>query len=273
MNPEIFVGWIRQQTSWLYLQVYQNHLFFIDFWSIVHCWSGFVVFTLLLVRRYRQPWLWLTLYLFFYELAEISMVYWSMHLFKVETIKDQFTDLFVGLLGGSISYLFLYQKSRFNFPFLQILDFESLLVAMTFAFLWVGQARFFFPQPVTANLYGLGLFFWRLLAVYCMLRIYVFLKRVNDNKEHLVLFSGTCIAFFFLTGVLAGKGISFTMDMDLSRQTINAIIYLGMFPMLAILCHQMVSVMLHRACIEFALRSTRQTFQLKRRILEQAREN
>jgi len=268
MSPEIIVGWIRQQTSWLYLQVYQNHLFFLDFWSIVHCWSGFVVFTLLLVLRYRQPWFWLFLYLFLYELVEISMVYWSLHVFRVETIKDQFTDIFVGLIGGYISYLFIYQRSRCDYRFFRILDFESLLVAMTLAFLWVGQASFFFPQPKNVNLFGLDLFFWRLLAVYLLVRIYASIKSQTDTTKPLLLFSGSCFSFYFLVEIAVSKEIYLVKDLNEIWQHLatrsHSLIYLAIFPFLAMLFHHMFTVILQKAAAELTHKVPRQAIRAER---------
>ncbi|MEK7719534.1 MAG: hypothetical protein AAB347_07975, partial [Bacteroidota bacterium] len=137
LNLESLVIWIRQQTAWLYLQVYQNQIFFIDLWSLAHFWSGFVIFILLLVIRSKQPWLWLTVGLALYEIAEILMLYVSLHVFNPETIKDQFTDIFVGILGGLFGYLFTYQKFKLKFDIFKILDFESVFVSMTYSFIWV----------------------------------------------------------------------------------------------------------------------------------------
>ena len=59
MDAEQLVLWIRDQTGWLYHQVYQNQLFFFDLWSLAHLWSGFVLFSILLAIKVKYPWLWL----------------------------------------------------------------------------------------------------------------------------------------------------------------------------------------------------------------------
>ena len=47
-----------------------------------------------------------------WTLAEILILYLALGIFRPETIKDQFTDIFVGLMGATTSYLFIL---RYNF--------------------------------------------------------------------------------------------------------------------------------------------------------------
>ena len=104
------VIWIKQHTGWLYVKIYENQFFFFDLWSFAHLCSGFVVFILLLMLGYRRPWIWLAIYLSIYEGVEMAMLYLSLHIFQPETIKDQVTDVLVGMFGGLLSYLFVNQK-------------------------------------------------------------------------------------------------------------------------------------------------------------------
>lgn len=256
LNLEALVIWIKQQTAWLYLQVYQNHMFFVDLWSLAHFWSGFVVVILLLVVRSKQPWLLLTVGLTLYEIVEILMLYVSLHVFNPETIKDQFTDIFVGILGGLFGYLFIFQKFRLKIAFFKILDFESVFVSMTYSFIWVGHSRFFFLQVEDADLYGLGLFFWRSLMFYCLLRIYGYLKGIYSNNFLYLFFSIVYTGFYILSGIISGSFLSQpAIDLQHTVQppflNVIYIVDLITFPLIAILSYELIGSMIDRAGAEF----------------------
>ncbi len=256
LNLESLVIWIRQQTAWLYLQVYQNQIFFIDLWSLAHFWSGFVIFILLLVIRSKQPWLWLTVGLALYEIAEILMLYVSLHVFNPETIKDQFTDIFVGILGGLFGYLFTYQKFKLKFDIFKILDFESVFVSMTYSFIWVGHSRFFFLQAEDADLFGLGLFFWRSLLFYCLLRIYRLLKGIYGTNFLYMFFPIGYAGFYILSGIISGSFLgkpAIEMQQTFQHTFFNTISFVDLisFPLVAMMSYELIGSIINRAGAEF----------------------
>ena len=111
---EWFVKWIRENTDWLYTKIYENSFFFFDLWSFAHLWAGIgiiIVLTFLGVKfRFRI----LFLVLFLYEFIEIMMIFLALKVFKPETIKDQITDLVVGVLGGLMGLYLLRTKTLFK---------------------------------------------------------------------------------------------------------------------------------------------------------------
>lgn len=248
---------IKHHTAWLYNQIYENHYFFIDLWSIVHCWSGFVVFTLLLVLHYKRPWMWLVIYLTTYEIVEILMLYVSLHIFNPETIKDQFTDIFVGIFGGLLSYLFAYQKSRIKFSIIRDIGFEALFVAMTFAFLWVGQPYFFFFESAENDPFSLTTFFQRLLFVYLLLRLYCSHKSLEDKVwNRWVVFTLTYfvlnILLAFFAGIYTFEG---SIDLSIADKLLlfNSSIFVFQlwFPFLAIMSYEVIYLVLDKSGAEF----------------------
>jgi hypothetical protein len=84
---------INKNGDWLYVKLFENPIFFFDFWSLVHFWSGGILLTIILTKGYRNKWSILFSLLLFYEIVEISMLYVSLNVFLPETIKDQFTDI------------------------------------------------------------------------------------------------------------------------------------------------------------------------------------
>lgn len=198
---ENFVIWIKHHSGWLYEKIYENQFFFIDYWSLAHLWSGFVLFSLLLSLRKRNPFLWLLIYLSCYEIFEIAMLYLSLHVFQPETIKDQFTDIFVGIFGGILSYLFINQKANNKITFFEKIDIEALFVAETISFLWVDRSQFFFFQPEGAVPLSVLNYLWRILLGYLLLRIYASYRRIDRNGSNgLQVFLLAYFTLFILTG-------------------------------------------------------------------------
>jgi len=258
MDLAQMVIWIREQTTWLYLQVYQNQYFFFDLWSIAHLWSGFVIFSILLAIHCKYPWLWLFVSLVAYEVAELAMLYFSLHVFYPETIKDQFTDIFVGLSGGIIAYFYASRQVDRKVRFVKVLDFKSMLVALTLSFIWVGHAHFFLMQPAYLSPFSVWLFLWRFLLVYLLFRIYAMLgwKYANLNIR-LTLFSLAYCLLFILSGILSDINNLQSMAIyDLTDKYLDSTAwnlgYQSGFLLSTILFYELISLILSTAAAEFS---------------------
>lgn len=256
-----FVIWIKQHTGWLYVKIYENQFFFLDFWSIAHLWSGFILFILLLALRYRHPWIWLTIYLSIYEIVELAMLYLSLHVFLPETIKDQVTDILVGIFGGLLSYLFINQKYINKITLFEKIDTEALIVAMTISFLWVDRSQFFFFQPEGANPLSVFNYLWRLLLGYLLLRIYASYRRIGGNVTNgLLVFLMAYYVLFILTGFLSEY---FTFNQFLNVLSVEKsgpfnssfFIYQLWFPFLAILLYGWTRYLIAKAVHEMAIKN------------------
>ncbi len=133
------VEYILAESDWLYTRIYQNRFFFFDLWSFVHLWSGFAIYLALRAMRPPRPFLILTGILFLYEVIEILFVYFAYMIFRPETIKDQFTDIILGLTGGLVCMAFLralkdfYSVRPWVFRFLL-----AFIASSTYAWFWVG---------------------------------------------------------------------------------------------------------------------------------------
>jgi len=192
------VEWIVGNSGWLYGRVHENRVFFLDWWSFAHLWSGGMAYALLLRRGVRSPWLVLAAGLFAYEVGEILIRYLALDIFQPETLKDQFTDLWVGMLGGVIVHHALRHARRNHRPGATppfTLETQvAILCALTIAFLWVGNYGY---------QYNVGLFNTRGLNYYLVLswgagmflviRFYVALLR-RRNPWYLAL-AGTWVVY------------------------------------------------------------------------------
>ena len=160
---------INHYTAFLYTVIYKNDYFFIDYWSFVHLILGFTIILLACYRKYTRPFVLLLSILFSWEITEISFIFIAIHVFRPETIPDQFTDMFIGIAGGLLSWnLRRYRKKGFHIKRLRNLSLlTELSISCMISFLWVISYGYtynvsFFNSPVinwlAFVLWSLGLF-------------------------------------------------------------------------------------------------------------------
>jgi len=161
-------------TSWLYTKIYQNEFFFFDLWSLVHFWNGFMLFFLISSTKTKNPFRTILIILFLYEILEILLAYFVLGIFKPETFKDQFTDMFVGLSGSFTGYLLLSNFSLTNPRIAKQLNLIIMILSsLTYGFLWVGFYGYtynisFFNSP------GINWYAWSLWFLASFSIIYAF---------------------------------------------------------------------------------------------------
>lgn len=157
------MNWYFEHAGWLYTKIYQNDFFFFDLWSIVHCWSGFIIFLALKSLRVKKTLGMLLTFLFLYELLEITFTYIALDIFKPETIKDQFTDIIIGMVGGIIGHFICRFTDLTNKVQLRNLNFFTIFLAsITYSWLWVGFYQYNYNQEFY-NSPGINIgafFFW-----------------------------------------------------------------------------------------------------------------
>lgn len=136
---------IRQYTVWLHHTLFDYGLFYIDLWSLVHIWSGLILFTALSARGWKNRWRWLAFFLFAFEVVEATIFISIMKMFMPEKLPDSFTDIFVGLAGGYFVY-FLYEKRRIPVNYSKL--FLYWLASVTVAFVWTGNSDYVFSNPI-----------------------------------------------------------------------------------------------------------------------------
>jgi len=201
-----FVESINTNCDWLYVKIFENPLFFFDFWSLLHFWNGGVLLTIISIAGYRNKWKILFSILLIYEIVEISMIYFSLDVFLPETIKDQFTDLFVGMSGG---YLFDKWLKFYSINKKQVTTFLqnpnthiALFTAISIAFDWVGFYRYKYNVPIfnSPGLNYTAFLLW-FTGIFSMLVIYNRLS-IRFNKIYsiallwMISFAGLCILEF-----------------------------------------------------------------------------
>ncbi|MCX7874562.1 MAG: hypothetical protein N2321_00185 [Melioribacteraceae bacterium] len=206
-----FVLWIRHNTDWLYYKIFETNFFFIDFWSFAHFTSGLLLFLILSYFNFKNKFIIISTILFFYELIEILIVFFTLNIFKPESIKDQFTDLFIGLFGALISKV-LFNKIKSYEPINKknlIRTFSIVFVSIQISFWWVGSYGYTYNFSYL-NSNGLNYFAfsgWCLFLIIIGFLFY-FLKERNNNlinpiiltylSYFIILFLIEYIAFYIL---------------------------------------------------------------------------
>ncbi|MDO9510964.1 MAG: hypothetical protein Q7J34_04335 [Bacteroidales bacterium] len=145
------------QTQWLYTILWENPLFFIDYWSFAHFWSGFSMLLIFSALRVKHKWAVLISLLLAYELLEILFLWFALHVFRPETLKDQFTDISIGAAGAFLCY-YSHALIKFNRKNKFWKDFviPALFVSISMAFLWVGFYQYNYNHTFL-NFNGLNL--------------------------------------------------------------------------------------------------------------------
>jgi len=175
--------WLFAHTGWLYVKICENNFFFIDYWTFPHIWSGLVVFYLLTALDWRRKFAWLLFFITLYEVIEILLEIFALHIFKPEILKDKLTDVLTGLLGALIAFLILkYAPSRGKQNCITR-NIPALFISGTLAFLWAGSYQYRYNME-WMNFPGLNLWAFLLWTAggFIFLRIW-FLVNARIRKK------------------------------------------------------------------------------------------
>jgi len=192
---------VYSSTHWLYKVIYSNKIFFIDYWTFNHIWSGAFVYIILRVKRIQKIWLVLILLLFAYEIIEILFRIFALNLFKPEIIKDQINDIIFGLLGGVLChYLLKFREGKSWNKFHLRYPLTSFLTAGTISYLYVGfsgSGNDYVPEYSGFLKISMFVFLW--IALYYLLQIYeLFLFKKQGELKAAALSSVIFLPIFFL---------------------------------------------------------------------------
>lgn len=219
--------WLINSTDWLYITIYQNAWFYIDYWSIVHFWSGCFLLLIFLYLKFKKTWIYLIGVLFSYEICEILLKYFWFNIFFPETIKDQLTDVFIGFLGAVFLWLFLKFRISLYFPKRKRSEHHlgsSAFSSVTIAFLLVGCGNFsnFYSFTPGYRFNWLSFLIWTTMLL-ILIRLWIlFSKRFNK-----IIISGALALSFFILLFLVIETISlrlFNVEM-ISYKLTNPVLF------------------------------------------------
>ena len=243
---EHFVIWIRQISAWLYVPIYQNRLFFIDFWSFVHLWSGLMLLAVFVALKFKRAFVWLIGILALYEIFEISLIYFALGFFYPETIKDQLTDILIGIVGGVIGYLYLSRRQNKTEEIEPVFNVEFLLVSVTIAFIWTGNFNSFVSYSASGNSFSVTGFFCSVIFIYQFLRLFAELMKKKAGNKKKIFLNGS---MFFSLLIIAGS-LYAPKDGDpvlTYGQYIELLAFLVLFLIMSLLLYYIVLSLFKRA--------------------------
>jgi len=170
---------IRVFTVWLHQPLFEFGLFYIDLWSLVHFWSGLILFAGLSARGWKNRWGWLATFLIAFEMVEATIFISIMKLFRPEKLPDCFTDIVIGMAGGYLVYL-LFEKWKIAAAYSKL--FLFWLTAVSVSFFWTGNSGYIFSnlELNTTNFNWLVFFDWMMLGI-LFLYFYERMSFVNGN--------------------------------------------------------------------------------------------
>ncbi|GIV46112.1 MAG: hypothetical protein KatS3mg036_0930 [Ignavibacterium sp.] len=265
---------IRVNTEWLYTVLYQNKYFFFDYWSLVHFFSGFFIPVILSNLRIRRIYLITFLLLVLYEVVEIYLIYIAFNIFKPETIKDQITDILVGLSGLFLNfrlgkYIF---NSRNEIKYSSY--FPAIVTSLTISFIWIGFYQYRYNYDF---LNSSGLNFWAFgcwsvsILIICISFSHFKDKFSNKLKFYPIFY------LFYLTSLLTVEFIGYkilgikeiahinsdSLIFNLIHGTTTLHIYYLLAPFIAILINKIIFTLWQNYLTSFELNEIK----LKNKIL------
>jgi hypothetical protein len=182
---------IREYTVWLHQTLFEYGLFYIDLWSLVHFWSGMIIFVSLTALGWRNRWRWLLYFLAGFEVVEATIFISVLKMFMPEKLPDSFTDIFIGFAGAYFVY-FLFERLKINGNYSRL--FLIWLSACTVSFLWAGNHAYTFNNPAL-NKPGINWWVFLFWMVVGMAILYVF-NQMKSGLGHAKSVVLACFAWF-----------------------------------------------------------------------------
>jgi len=210
---------IRDNTEWLYTIIYQNKFFFIDFWSILHFLSGMLFIALICWFNTKKIWLKLLLILLSYEIIEISLYFFSLKIFLPEILKDQVTDIFIGLLGGIFYYYFIKSHSE------RLLNYLIMIVSVFFvSFIWVGSYGYKYNVEIF-NTSGINI--WAFILWFCagLLVLFGYKSLFNSYKTEIKKFFVVYLFYLIFLFILEILGQHIFLIHEISKSNSKALLF------------------------------------------------
>jgi hypothetical protein len=219
-----FFSWLFAHTGWLYVRIYENYFFFIDYWTFPHIWSGVVVFFLLAALGWHRKFFWLILFITLYEVAEILLEIFALHIFRPEILKDKLTDILTGAGGGVIAWALLRWIPERIWSGRIGKNSAILFTSGTLSFVWAGSYQYQYNIG-WMNFPGLNL--WAFLLWFAggfiFLRIYLFLQRIARKPYQSILFSW--LIYFTLLLLIELVGYRILLIRETSIREKNALLF------------------------------------------------
>lgn len=126
---------VRENTVWLHYVLVEYKLLYLDLWSLVHFWTGGLLFAVLSALNCKQRWKWLFIIVAGFEILEATVFIGILKLFMPEKIPDVFIDIILGMAGGYWVFL-MFENNKMSEQAKQHI--VILITAAVIAFFWTG---------------------------------------------------------------------------------------------------------------------------------------
>jgi hypothetical protein len=186
-------------TEFLYTPILEKGFFYFDFWSLVHIWSGMILYLLLAAYNVKRRWLWLISIIILYEIIEVLFVYFALHIFKPERYNDLLLDIILGIIAALLCDRILSvrnkKKNIVHLPQWSLMLFSSV----TYAFVWVGNYGYKYTYAIF-NTKGLniGAFGLWVAGGFIFMLFYYLIKNKEDKLTRRLILSWIVYFSFLL---------------------------------------------------------------------------
>jgi len=130
-----FISYIRESCLWLHHILIEYHIIYLDLWSIIHFFSGVIVFSGLSALKVKRRWMWLLIGISLFEVVEMTLLIALLNMFEPEVTADIVVDLVMGMLGGYFVYT-IFEKSKLPMKWKKYL--VKVLTAFIASWYWTG---------------------------------------------------------------------------------------------------------------------------------------
>ncbi|MCX7735433.1 MAG: hypothetical protein N2319_01855 [Candidatus Kapabacteria bacterium] len=248
---------VYTNTLWLYKVIYSNPIFFIDFWTFNHIWSGAFIFILLSAYKVKRKWFVLILILLAYEIIEILFRIFALNLFKPEIIKDQVNDIIFGGFGAVLCYyLIKFRKGKSINKFHLRYPLTTFFTAGTISYLYIGFTNFiFFTTLHNPLLFKFIYFLFLWFAFYYLLQTYETFKLKNiDELKTISLLTIISLPIFIILQIIAililtnnqENLFSFFLANYLHSTKISNLVFFLILPVIVIMIYKVFKRLIER---------------------------
>lgn len=226
----------------------------------MHFYSGSLIILFIEILHIRKKWVVLFVSLLSYEIVEICIRYIALNVFLPETIKDQFTDIFVGMLGGFIISALMTKARQVEMIESRnrlVLNIDIICTSFFTSFLWVGSYGYRYSIEFFNSIginYTAFLLWWTGIMIFG--KIYYSLKSKQDSCLKVILLSwgiyfvGLCLLEYFFYHILRVREIGASehkaMLFDIVHGTTALHIFYLVVPFVSIAFLESINKLLHK---------------------------
>ncbi len=252
---------LRENAVWLHHVIIEYKLLYLDLWSVVHFFTGALIFAGLTALNSKKRWKWLFIIVAGFEVLEATVFIGILKLFMPEKIPDVFIDIIVGMAGGYFVYSVL-EESDIGYKAKKLI--LAVLSSAVVAFFWTGYYGYNLNiNPESQTPFNIIVFlFWLFAGIVVSISFGYLNKRFNNSYYAIILvFVLSCILTLPLNYIITElldirelshcRNISFAGFMQVNS---TLVIFYLLFPFLVVTAYVwfnylLIKLFVYKKCV------------------------